>query len=103
MDISNLSVAQLKDLLTQIPAEIKRREKAEKANVLKEIQKLAAERGFSIDELLDGSTKASKGSTVAPKYRNPNDASVTWTGRGRQPKWVAAHLANGGTIEALAI
>jgi len=31
MDISTLSLAQLKDLLNQIPAEIKRREKDEKA------------------------------------------------------------------------
>ena len=44
-----------------------------------------------------------KGGKVAVKYRHPKDASLQWTGRGRQPKWVEAWLKDGGTIEALAI
>jgi DNA-binding protein H-NS len=40
---------------------------------------------------------------VAPKYRNPGDASQTWTGRGRQPAWVAEALAGGARLEDLAI
>lgn len=103
MDISTLTIAQLKELLIEIPSEIKRREKNEKAMVLKEIQQLAAERGFSIDDLLDVGTKAKKVAVVAPKYRNPSDASLTWTGRGRQPKWVSEHIANGGSLESLAL
>lgn len=27
-------------------------------------------------------------STVAPKYRNPADASQTWSGRGKPPLWI---------------
>ncbi|QOY62371.1 H-NS histone family protein [Lysobacter sp. H21R4] len=27
---------------------------------------------------------------VAPKYRNPENANETWTGRGRQPRWLTA-------------
>lgn len=107
MDISSLSVAELRDLLNRIPAEIKRREREEKANLLKELSKLATERGFSLDELLQGAeakvSKASKGSSVAPKYRSPNNAAVTWTGRGRQPIWVRDALASGMTLEQLAI
>jgi DNA-binding protein H-NS len=27
---------------------------------------------------------------VIPKYRNPNDPSETWSGRGKQPRWLVA-------------
>jgi DNA-binding protein H-NS len=103
MDISALTILQLKDLLNQIPAEIKRREKTEKANLLKDLEQLAAERGFSLSDVIgDGVEKKAKG-TVAVKYRSASNASQTWTGRGRQPKWVQEHIANGGKIEDFAI
>ena len=35
--------------------------------------------------------------------RHPEDGALTWSGRGRQPKWVAEFLAKGGKIESLAI
>lgn len=43
------------------------------------------------------------GKKVPPKYRNPANKSETWTGRGRQPKWVAASLKSGKKLEDLAI
>jgi DNA-binding protein H-NS len=36
---------------------------------------------------------------VLPKYRNPNIPTETWSGRGRQPHWVIAVLANGMTLD----
>ena len=36
-----------------------------------------------------------KGSKVAPKYRNPENPKETWTGRGKQPRWLAAYTAQG--------
>lgn len=50
--------------------------------------------------------KATKGRStgkVAPKYRNPANEKDTWTGRGRQPRWVAAEIANGRKLEDLLI
>jgi DNA-binding protein H-NS len=40
---------------------------------------------------------------VFPKYRNPNEPSETWSGRGKQPRWLAAALKTGHTIEEFAI
>lgn len=104
MDISTLSLGQLKDLQQQIPAEIKRREKIEKEKVLDELKSLAIARGFSLDQLVknDVAEKA-KGKTVKPKYCNPLNPEQTWTGRGRKPQWVIDQLATGRTIESLAI
>ena|SRR3954465_10987564 len=36
---------------------------------------------------------------VLPKYRNPAIPSETWSGRGRQPHWVIALLANGVSLD----
>jgi DNA-binding protein H-NS len=40
---------------------------------------------------------------VFPKYRNPDVPSETWSGRGKQPRWLAAALKTGCTIEEFAI
>jgi DNA-binding protein H-NS len=49
-------------------------------------------------------TRSSKlaGKKVAPKYRNPADASQTWTGRGKAPTWAAA-LKTAGTLDSALI
>jgi DNA-binding protein H-NS len=105
MNLTQLSTAELKSLFADIPAELKRRERTEKARIRKELEALAAQAGYSLDELLDEShttTRKPRGS-VAPKYRHPSDAALQWTGRGRQPRWVSEYLSHGGTIEQLAI
>ena len=40
---------------------------------------------------------------VFPKYRNPNEPSETWSGRGKQPRWLTAALKSGHRIEDFAI
>jgi len=40
---------------------------------------------------------------VAPKYRNPENPSETWAGRGLKPRWVAAALKTGHKIEEFMI
>jgi DNA-binding protein H-NS len=40
---------------------------------------------------------------VLPKYQNPNEPSETWSGRGKQPRWLTAALKTGRTIEEFVI
>ena len=40
---------------------------------------------------------------VHPKYRNPERPSETWSGRGKQPRWVHAQLRTGKKINDLMI
>ncbi len=37
--------------------------------------------------------------SVLPKYRNPKAPSETWSGRGRQPRWVQVQLGLGKQLE----
>jgi DNA-binding protein H-NS len=36
---------------------------------------------------------------VLPKFRNPDNMSETWTGRGKKPRWLRAQLRSGKQIE----
>jgi DNA-binding protein H-NS len=37
--------------------------------------------------------------TVFPKFRNPEQPSETWAGRGKQPRWLTAQLKSGKQID----
>lgn len=104
MDLSKLNLAELKDLQAQVAAEMKSREKSEIEKARSDINAIAQNLGLSLKELL-GSTntkeKARKPTgKVAVQYRNPQDSSQEWTGRGRQPGWVKELLASGKNLQS---
>ena len=107
MDISHLTVAQLKELQAKIPAEIQKRQTEDKQKVLDQISALASSHGFSLDDLLGkkagGKKGGNAGKKVAAKYRHPAQPELTWTGRGRKPAWVNDWLASGKTLESITI
>ncbi|WP_371325095.1 H-NS histone family protein [Dechloromonas sp. ZY10] len=106
MDLTTLSTVALRDLLQQIPAELKRREAQEKAAILEELRALAKARGYQMEELVGKEVvkpKAVAGIKVRVKYRHPQNAELQWTGRGRMPKWVEAWQSAGGTLEQLLV
>ena len=93
MDFSNFSLADLKIMLAELPAEIQRREDKERADTLADLEKLAKERGYNLADLV-GSQKAEPKKAKKPvpaKYRNPDNQDQTWTGRGIAPKWLKGH------------
>jgi DNA-binding protein H-NS len=103
----DLSLPDLRAIKAQVEQEIRRRGSATQ-RLIKRVQKLAADQGLSLNELIavaGGSGEvpvvARSGGTI--KYRNPVNPSQGWTGHGRKPGWVADYLANGGTLEKLAV
>ena len=98
--LDQMSFAELKAIQPLIAMKITERERAEKNAVKAELAALAKSKGFDMADLFGDAPKAAKEKkTVAPKYRNPADASQTWTGRGRKPKWVVEELATGGSLD----
>ena len=59
----------------------------------------AKELGLSVGSSSTGTTTTAK-TPVAIKYRSGEN---TWTGRGRQPKFIVDHIAGGGKIEDLLV
>jgi DNA-binding protein H-NS len=51
---------------------------------------------------LEGRTRRSY-PKVHAKYCNPERPSETWSGRGRQPRWVSAQLGSGKTVDEFLI
>jgi len=65
----------------------------------------ARERGLSLDSIFGGGSKSrgkprTKG---APKFRHPENDSITWTGKGRQPVWYKEHVDAGRDPSELAV
>lgn len=70
-----------------------------KSEVIREVRSKIASYGLTARDLGFGEVvKATN--TVAAKYRL---GDLTWTGRGRQPKFIADHLASGGSLDDLLI
>jgi DNA-binding protein H-NS len=109
----------LADLLRQadeLAEKIKQAKAAELESCRADALALIADRGFTVAEIFPEiaattvrrARKAQEATTdgrssVPPKYRNPDNPAETWTGRGRQPKWIAAKLADGVALNMLLI
>ena len=100
INIAELSVEQLNKLKADIEVASQQRRQTELMELRNKIDDLVDNSPFSIEEIMEA-RKMRK--PVAPKYRNPDDASLTWTGRGRRPRWVDECLDNGMTLENMAI
>lgn len=102
MDLSKLNFAELKDLQVQIGAEMMSREKSEIEKARNDINAIAQSLGLSLKDLLGSGEPRGKvrkpSGKVAVQYRNPQNASQEWTGRGRQPGWVKELLASGKNL-----
>ena len=101
LDLSKLSIEELETLVRDAQAELAARKEAERERVLQQVRELAASVGMSVEELLK-MQKAGRG-TVEAKYRHPENAELTWSGRGKRPQWVTDALASGKTLEDLAV
>jgi len=98
IDLSAYKISELKGLQLDIEQEIKTRQQGDLEKARKQILAIAEEAGMPVEELLALSKKKSskgKGQKVEPQYQNPDDQAQTWSGRGRQPRWIAEGIANG--------
>ena len=101
-DISDLSVEELKRLQIEAAALIESKKEQEIEDAYTEINAIAERVGLTIDQILEvGATKRKKSvrKAVEPRYRNKTNAAETWTGRGKQPRWLVAELENGAKLE----
>ncbi len=100
-------MANLQELLTQ-QAELERKitelQREQRANAIAEVRSIMTEFGITAADLGSRATGPRSAtvpkppSKVAVKYRNAATGE-TWTGRGLQPKWLRAALANGAKID----
>lgn len=102
MDLSNMSLGDLRNLQDQIKQEMKKREHQEVQKAREQIIAIAQSVGVPLKELVASSGRAKTGS-VAVRYRHPDNAAQQWTGRGRQPKWVKEWVEGGKSLDKLRV
>jgi DNA-binding protein H-NS len=103
MDLSNMSISELRSLHDRAEQEIKARQNQEVAKAREQILAIAQSVGIPIDDLVRSSKPVKVPKKAAVQYRHPENASLEWTGRGRQPHWVKAWVDEGKSIDALKI
>lgn len=102
VDLETLSLKELKQLHKNVETAIADFKDRERRAALAEVEAFARERGLNPSDLADLVSRRTR-KPAAPKYANPADASQTWTGRGRRPRWVQAALDAGQSLDDLAI
>jgi len=114
IDLSKLDFAQLKELRDQVAQQIDATRQQEIKRAGQQIEEIAKSLDMSVQELLEAAgllnqkSKKPKGASNSGVkgpaiFRNPDDDSQTWTGRGRQPGWVVKFQEGGGKLDDLRI
>ena len=96
-DLEKMSFKELEEYELKVKKAKTGAQERTRSELRQKLESIAAEAGFRIGDLFGG--RGGKGRKVAIKYANPDDASETWTGRGRKPRWLVAKLKAGDRIE----
>ncbi|HSG37636.1 MAG TPA: H-NS histone family protein [Paracoccaceae bacterium] len=116
INLKGMSRKELEKLRADVDKALEQVSTREMDAAIKAAEKAAAAHGFSLAQLTGGEVAAPKkrgrkpGAKAAkpkkagvPRYKNPADASQTWTGKGRQPVWFKDAVAAGADPESMAI
>ena len=107
-NLDAMSIDEMWQLHEEVNAVLSIRLTSEKRELEKRLAQLRREKEMRQSESADSQTKDAprerrKYPRVFPKYRNPNEPSETWSGRGKQPRWLTAALKTGRTIDEFVI
>ncbi|MBY6059723.1 H-NS family nucleoid-associated regulatory protein [Leisingera daeponensis] len=102
MDLKAMSSTELRQLETDVQAAIQVREKEDLKAAFRAAETAVAEFGFTLEEVWSKIGNRPKPKSP-PKYRNPENPSQTWTGRGRKPQWIVEAIRNGRDISELEV
>ena len=92
-ELEGMTIKDLRAMKEKIDIAIVERQKAERAELLAKMVALAEESGLTIEDVLGKRRGKGSRGQVAVKYRNPDEPSETWTGRGRRPGWLTEKLS----------
>jgi len=94
-EYSNLSESELQAVIENAENALKEKKTKKRKEVIAQIKELAASIGVSVSINEDSAVAVKTVKKVAAKYRNPDDHTQTWTGRGVSPKWMQALIKAG--------
>jgi len=92
-DLDGMSYAELAKMEARIARLKVEKQDTERIELRQRVIAMVEDAGFKVQDLF-GKGRKGKGS-VAVKYRDPQNAENTWTGRGRMPRWMVAATKGG--------
>jgi DNA-binding protein H-NS len=102
LDLNSMTLSDLKQLQKDVAKAIAGFEDRKKSEARAVLEAQAKELGFTLSELA-GLPVAKTRAPASAKYRHPENATVTWSGRGRRPQWFTDALSSGKSPEAMAV
>jgi DNA-binding protein H-NS len=105
VNYDKMSLKELLDHETRLTKAITAARRSEFTQARQKVIAMAESLGYKIEELTGAGRigKRTNGAKVAVKFRNKENPEETWTGRGRQPKWLSAKLAKGAKLNDFAL
>jgi DNA-binding protein H-NS len=100
MNLKSMSIDKLTKLRDQVDTALHSRVADERRTLEAELTKLSR---LSTSQLRSKGLGLGVRGPVAPKYRNPENRSETWAGRGLTPRWLAAAIKAGKKLEHFSI
>ena len=100
-DLNSMSLEDLKRLQRDVAKAVAGYDAKQRQEARAEVDALLHKRGLTLADIVDLGTKGTKAirSPVAPKYRHPENAAITWSGRGRRPGWIKEAQAKGQSFD----
>ncbi|GAP65127.1 DNA-binding protein H-NS [Mizugakiibacter sediminis] len=96
IDLKNLNHNQLKELISKAQQRQDDLRKEKAAKLRDKIEAMIKAEGFTLEDVYPRlGRRTRRTGTVKPKYRNPENPAMTWSGRGKRPRWFSAALAAG--------
>jgi DNA-binding protein H-NS len=100
MNLKSMSMDKLAKLKDQVDAMPRTKVADERRTLEAELTRLSR---LSTSQFRFNGLRPGARGPVAPKYRNPENPSETWAGRGLKPRWLAAALKAGKKLEHFSI
>jgi DNA-binding protein H-NS len=101
-NLEAMSLKELRQLHKDLAKAISTYDDRHKGEARAKLEAIAKDMGYSLADLIGDKAKTTRAPAVA-KYRHPENATLTWSGRGRKPHWFVDALVDGAKPEDLAI
>lgn len=107
-----MSMEELRGLRGQLDRAIASFEDRKRREALAAIEAAAREHGFALADLTGKGGRGRRNTAAVAasgrpagqaKYANPDEPSMTWSGRGRRPRWVSEQIDAGKSLDDLTI
>lgn len=95
INLDRMSVQEIEDLIGECLAAKQARKQETMAELRAKAQALAAESGFSLNELFGNGKSKERQRHAKWLWQHPQNPAQAWSGFGKQPWWVAELLKSG--------